>query len=132
MDSLAVPPRSCRSAWFPMHYNLCRAANPSQHANPSIGGRCSCSSLCVTWRGEGGDAVLVQFGVKKMAARRDDWHVSLISEAAALIGGASCQSSPSPRTPLNWQRSLALITVTSLYGHEPPCVQATMCFMDTT
>lgn len=126
MDSLAsladlVPPRSCRSVWFTMHYNLCRATNPSWHANPSTGVRCSCSSV---WeRGRGSDAVLVQFGVKKMAARRGDWHVSLISEAAALIGGASCQSSPSHSTPPSCQRSLPHITVTSLYGHEPPCVR---------
>lgn len=71
--------------------------------------------------GEGqGVAVLVQFGVKKMAARRGDWHVSLISEAAALIGGASCQSSSPPIVPLPAASGL---TVTSLYGHEPPCVR---------
>lgn len=57
MDSLAsladlVPLRSCRSAWFTMHYNLCRSTNPSRHANPSTGVRCSCSSVC--GRGAGG------------------------------------------------------------------------------
>lgn len=113
LASLAVPPRSCRSAWFPMHYNLCRAANPSQHANPSTGGRCSCSSLCGTARGTGGTQFWFNSALKRWlrGAVIDMW-ASSVRRQLWLVEPAV--NHPLPLVPLSadsglWRSSLSLV-----------------------